>query len=277
MTCLTLSPDVAREAIERQAGLVVAHHPILFRPVKRLTGDDVEGRMLLDLIAARIAVYSPHTAYDSAPDGINQQLARLLGLVEIEPLRRIEAPQSFKIVCFVPRPDLVAVQEALWSAGAGVIGEYSKCSFILDGTGTFEGSAASNPAVGQAQQFEQVEEARLEVVCPERLVSEALHRLRAAHPYEEPAIDVYPLSGAAGRGGSGRVGTLAVARPESAPPGPQPLAEFLEQVKERLNVRELPFVGDDGRNVARVAIACGSGGEFLSAAVRQKCDVLLTG
>src|SRR5579872_5922946 len=149
MTCLTLSPDVAREAIERQAGLVVAHHPILFRPVKRLTGDDAEGRMLLDLIAARIAVYSPHTAYDSAPDGINQQLARLLGLVEIE------APQSFKIVCFVPRPDLVAVQEALWSVGAGLIGEYSKCSFVLDGAGTFEGSAASNPAVGQAQQFEQ--------------------------------------------------------------------------------------------------------------------------
>src|SRR5262249_43740451 len=100
MTCLTLTPDVAREAIERGARLVVSHHPILFRAVQRITGDDAEGHMLLDLIAARIAVYSPHTAYDSAEDGINQQLARRLELTQIEPLRPLTAPKQCKIVCF---------------------------------------------------------------------------------------------------------------------------------------------------------------------------------
>src|SRR5262245_33446719 len=158
--------------MERRAGLVVTHHPVLFRPGKRLTTDDAQAAMLLDLIAARIAVYSPHTAYDSAADGINEQLARRLGLSNVEPLRPLPVPAQCKIVCFVPRANLAAVQEALWSAGAGIIGEYSKCSFALDGTGSFEGSAASNPAVGEAERFETIAEARLEVVCSEPLVTE---------------------------------------------------------------------------------------------------------
>jgi len=278
LTCLTLTEDVAREAIERQAGLIVTHHPVLFRPVKRLTADDAEGRMLLALIGAGVAIYSPHTAYDSAADGINQQLARLLGLSQIEPLRSLPATGQSKIVCFVPRPHLEAVQEALWSAGAGVIGEYAKCSFFLDGTGSFEGSAAAQPAVGQAQRFEQVSEARLEVVCPDRLVPEALRRLRQAHPYEEPAYDVYPLKADTNRQGSGRMGLLTANNPDSAEsPSGISLADFLELVKTKLAVSELPFVGDLAKPVSHVAIACGSGGEFLSAAIGKNCDVLLTG
>ncbi len=276
LTCLTLTPDVAREAIERRAGLVVTHHPVLFRAVQRLTADDSQGAMLLDLIAAGVAVYSPHTAYDSAADGINQQLARRLGLTDIEPLRPLPAAGRCKIVCFVPRSHLAPVQEALWSAGAGVIGEYSKCSFVLDGTGTFEGSAAARPAVGQAQQFEEVAEARLEVVCPERLVPEALRRLRAAHPYEEPACDIYPLRADAPGRGSGRTGLL----PATDAGGAQlrhTLADFVGLVKAKLAVTEVPFVGDSRQPVSRVAIACGAGGEFLSAAAARKCDVLLTG
>ena len=276
VTCLTLTPDVAREAIQRRAGLIVTHHPVLFRAVKRLTADDQQGAMLLELLAAGIAVYSPHTAYDSAAEGINQQLAVCLGLTGIEPLRPLPAPGQCKIVCFVPRSHLAAVQQALWSAGAGVIGEYSKCSFILDGTGTFEGSAASQPAVGQAQRFEEVGEARLEVVCPERLAPEALRCLRAAHPYEEPACDVYPLKGSASRRGSGRMGKLAASGPAAAS-APPTLADFLALVKAKLPVAETPFVGDPRQPVSTVAIACGSGGEFLAAAVGKKCDVLVTG
>jgi dinuclear metal center YbgI/SA1388 family protein len=273
LTCLTLTPDVAREAIDRGVGLIVTHHPILFRAVKRLTADNSEGRMLLDLTAAGVAVYSPHTAYDSAGDGINEQLARSLGLTGVEPLRPLPGKRECKIVCFVPREHLAAVQEALWSAGAGNIGEYSKCSFTLDGTGSFEGSAAAKPAVGQAQRFETVAEVRLEMICPEALVSEALRRLRAAHPYEEPACDVYPLAAQAARFGSGRVGTL------SAPKGNSPptLADLLAIVREKLGTGPLPFVGDLQQPISRVALACGSGGEFLSAALAGKCHVLVTG
>jgi dinuclear metal center YbgI/SA1388 family protein len=268
LTCLTLTPDVAREAIDRRVGLIITHHPVLFRPVKRLTADDAQGAMLLDLIAAGIAVYSPHTAYDSAADGINEQLARRLGLTNIEPLRLLPGPARCKIVCFVPHANLATVREALWTGGAGVIGEYSKCSFVLDGTGSFEGSAASNPTVGKAQRFETVAEARLEVICPERLVPEALRRMRAAHPYEEPAYDVYPLKPDNPRRGSGRIGLL---------PAPHPLADFVALVKAKLAISQTPFTGDGQQPVSRVAIACGSGGEFLSAAIGKKCDVLLTG
>lgn len=278
ITCLTLTPEVAREAIERQAALIVAHHPILFRAVKRITADDAQGRMLLELIAAGIAVYSPHTAYDSAADGINQQLAQRLGLTQIGALRTLPGPKTCKIVCFVPPMHLRAVQDALWSAGAGEIGEYSNCSFALEGIGSFEGSAAANPAIGKAECFEQVAEARLEVVCPEPLVQAALRRLREVHPYEEPAVDVYPLSSLAGAGGAGRVGVLAIRGADDAQiAAPSTLGEFLELVRQRLGIGELAFVGDRQKQVARVAVACGSGGEFLSSAVRQKCDVLLTG
>src|SRR5262245_55052355 len=254
--------------MERRAGLVVTHHPVLFRPGKRLTTDDAQAAMLLDLIAARIAVYSPHTAYDSAADGINEQLARRLGLTSIEPLRPLPGPARCKIVCFVPRANLAAVQEALWTGGAGVIGEYSKCSFVLDGMGSFEGSAASNPTVGEAERFETVAASRVEVVCPERLVPEALRRLGAAHPYEEPAYDIYPLKPDNPRRGSGRIGLL---------PAPHPLADFVALVKAKLMISEVPFTGDGRQPISRVAIACGSGGEFLSAAIGKKCDVLLTG
>ncbi len=279
VTCLTLTPDVAREAIERHANLVISHHPILFRAVKRLTADTAEGQMLLDLIAAGVSVYSPHTAYDSAAEGINQQLAERLGLTEIEPLRKLPGAGDCKIVCFVPRSHLAAAQEAVWSVGAGTIGEYAKCSFVLDGTGSFEGSEASNPAVGQAQRLEQVAEARLEVICPERLVPEALRCLKAAHPYEEPACDVYHLANAvhlesrASPLGVGRMGVV-----ESAGDGAPPtLADWLTIVKTKLDVALLPYVGELTQRASRVAIACGSGGEFLNDAIRRSCDVLLTG
>lgn len=271
LTCLTLTPDVAREAIDRKVQLIVTHHPILFRPVQRLTADDAQGRMLLDLIAARIAVYSPHTGYDSAAGGINQQLARLLGLTEIEPLRPAPQPAQCKIVCFVPESHLGAVQEALWAAGAGRIGEYTKCSFVTDGTGSFLGSAASNPAVGQAGQFEHVTEARLEVVCPRDRLPQALRNLRAAHPYEEPAFDVYPLDPPPGNAGSGRTGLFLPT--ESA----GTLAGFAALVQQKLAVPHIQFVGDPQRPVHRVAIVCGSGGELLQTAIARGCDVFLTG
>ncbi|MBS0260482.1 MAG: Nif3-like dinuclear metal center hexameric protein [Planctomycetes bacterium] len=273
LTCLTLTPDVAQEAISRQAQLIVAHHPIMFRAIKQITSDTSEGRMLLDLIAAGVAVYSPHTSYDSAKTGINQQLAELLDLTDVEPLRRFRDRPDFKIVCFVPQSHLTAVQEAIWAVGAGTIGEYVRCSFVVDGVGTFHGSANSRPAIGQAQQFESVAEARVEILCPQRLLPAALRSLKSAHPYEEPACDVYPLEPRESTLGSGRMG---VWNPHGTT-APASLSDFLALTKSRLGLPVLPFVGDPARPVQRVAIACGAGGEFLSTAIQRGCDVLLTG
>lgn len=270
LTCLTLTPDVAAEAVDEKVSAIVTHHPVLFRPVKRLTADDVQGKMLLGLITAGIAVYSPHTSYDSATGGINDQLAGMLGLVDIQPLKPLVRPAMCKIVCFVPHEHLAAVQESVWGGGAGVIGEYSKCSFVGDGTGTFFGSTESNPAVGQSGRLEQVAEARLEVDCPERLVPEVVRRLRAAHPYEEPAYDVYPLRAEPSSLGAGRVGTFA-------PGASRTLAELVAHIKQSLKMPTIQVVGDLSAPVTRVGICCGAGGELLPAATAAGCDAFFTG
>lgn len=268
MTCLTVTPESAAEAVERGVQLIVTHHPILFRAVKRLTGDTPEGRMLLSLARAGIAVYSPHTAFDNTRGGINELLARRLGLTDVRPLRRRDGARQCKVVVFVPENDLAKVSDALFAAGAGRIGEYGECSFRLPGTGTFHGSDASNPTVGQKGRREEVSELRLEVVCPESAVDGVVAAMRKAHSYEEPAFDVYPLRPAASPLGEGRLGTL---------PEPTPLAGFAAAVKHALNARLVQLVGDAARSVRTVAIVCGAGGELLHDAVRAQADVFLTG
>jgi dinuclear metal center YbgI/SA1388 family protein len=268
MTCLTVTPDSAAEAVADGADLIITHHPILFRSVKKLTDATAEGRMLLALARANVAVYSPHTAFDDADGGINDLLARRLGLIEIGPLRRREAVPSYKIVVFTPESDLERVSEAMFAAGAGRIGHYSECSFRLHGTGTFFGSDATNPAVGQKGRREQVAEWRLEAVCPEADVNAVLAAARRAHTYEEPAFDVYPLRSSASPLGVGRIGLL---------PTPLPLRSFAESVKSALNAGPVQMIGEAEREVRRVAIACGAGGELLPDAVRARADVLLTG
>lgn len=268
MTCLTVTPESAAEAIAAHAELIVTHHPILFRPVQRLTRDTPEGRVLLDLIKAGVSVYSSHTAFDNTRGGINDQLAERLELVEVMPLRLATRDKECKIVVFVPDADLARVSDALFAAGAGRIGEYAECSFRLSGTGTFHGSEASNPTVGQKGRREEVSEWRLEVICPKERVMPVIAAMRKAHSYEEPAFDVYPLKPLPGKLGEGRVGRLAQKLT---------LAELAAKVKATLQAARVATVGEVGRPIERVALACGAGGEFIKDAVRSKADVLVTG
>jgi dinuclear metal center YbgI/SA1388 family protein len=268
MTCLTVTPESAAEAIEEGAGLVVSHHPVLFRPVQRLTDANPEGRMLLGLIRAGVAVYSPHTAFDNASGGINDLLAERLGLSDVRPLRTIRSGAECKVVVFVPESDLGKVSDALFNAGAGRIGQYRECSFRVPGTGTFFGLDSTNPAIGQKGRHEEVSEWRLEVVCPADRLDPVIAAMRRAHSYEEPAFDLYPLGLKPGTGGSGRVGSLRA---------PVALQEFAERVQKDLNASHIQVVGDLNRTVRSVAIACGAGGEFRSDAIQAKADVFLTG
>jgi dinuclear metal center YbgI/SA1388 family protein len=268
ITCLTLTPDVADEAIAVGARLIVSHHPVLFKPVKKLNSITSEGRMLLKLMRHGIAVYSPHTAYDNSATGINQQLAELFDLTQIAPLRPQSAGEQFKLVTFVPEGQLDQVRRSLWSAGAGVIGHYRECSFNSRGVGTFFGSDETNPAVGESGRLEQIDEVRVEVVCPARCLDQAIAELREAHPYEEPAIDVYPLKSAPDGSGSGRLGRL---------PQPLSLGELNRRVAERLSQPHVQFVGDPSRRIETLGIACGAATEFLRDAHRAGCDAFLTG
>jgi hypothetical protein len=159
------------------------------------------------------------------------------------------------------------VGDALFNAGAGVIGEYSQCSFRLAGAGTFLGSEQSNPTIGQKGRREEVSEWRLEMVCPESSVSAAIRAMRAAHSYEEPAFDVYPLRTHL-QTGVGRLGHL---------PQPQALTTLAARVKEQLRAGHVQVIGNKDHRVQKVAIACGAGGELMNDAVRAGADVFLTG
>lgn len=267
MTCLTVTPESAEEARAEGAQLIVTHHPILFRAVKRLTSATPEGRMLYALARAGVAVWSPHTAFDNTAGGINELLARRLGLNHIRPLQPQEERRQSKIVVFVPDADLGKVSDALFQSGAGVIGQYSQCSYRLAGTGTFFGSDAANPTVGQKGRREEVSEWRLEVLCPEEKVDQAVRAMRQAHSYEEPAFDVYPLRPGPGKLGVGRLGEL---------PQPAALNDFARTVRERLGARSVQIVGDPAGSVQKVAIVCGAGADLIPRAARQ-ADVLLTG
>lgn len=267
MTCLTVTPDVVGEAASEGANLIVSHHPILFRGAKKLTSAAPDGQVVLPLARAGVAVYSPHTAFDNCPGGINDGLCKRLGVVNAVPLRPREARRQCKLVAFVPDADVPKVSDALFAAGAGVIGRYRECSFRLAGAGTFFGTDSTNPTVGQKGRREEVAEWRLEVVVPEALVSTAIAALRAAHSYEEPAFDVYPLKPTTS-GGEGRVGELAQ---------PTTLGELAKRAKTSLSANAVQVVGDANRAVRTVAVACGAAGEFLGDAIKRRADAFLTG
>jgi dinuclear metal center YbgI/SA1388 family protein len=268
LTCLTVTPDSAAEAIDERAQLIVSHHPILFRPTQRLTTATPEGRVLLSLAQAGVAVYSPHTAFDNTAGGINDILAERLQLTGVQPLRRQDGSRQCKIVILTPDADLQRVSDAIFAAGAGQIGQYRECSFRLAGTGTFFGSEATNPTVGQKGRREEVSEWRLEALCPEANVERVIAAMRQAHSYEEPAFDVYPLRPQRDGVGQGRIGGLAQ---------PTTLHAFAQQVKTALKAEPVQVVGDGKRSVQKIALACGAAGEYLTNAIQQQAEVFLTG
>lgn len=268
MTCLTVTPASVAEAVEEGAELIVTHHPVLFKPTQKLTTNTPEGRLLIPLLRAGVAVYSPHTAFDNAAGGINDILARRFGMEGVEPLRHGQGAPQFKIVAFVPNSDLQRVCDAMFAAGAGNIGHYSHCSFRVAGTGTFFGSDETNPTVGQKGRREEAHEWRLEVICPGNVVDHAVRALRHAHSYEEPAVDVHPLRLELGKHGAGRVGTLR---------NGISLRAFAQHVNSALHATATQLVGNPDRSIKRVAVACGAAGEFLKDAIAVHADVFVTG
>lgn len=267
LTCLTVTGDVVAEAVAERAGLIVAHHPVLFRGAKRLTAADPDGRLLLPLVRAGVAVFSPHTRLDNCPGGINDGLCRRLGLTATRPLRPKGGAKLCKLVVFTPEGDLRKVSEALFAAGAGTIGNYEGCSFRAAGTGAFTPRPGADPTVGTVGKPEETPELRLEVIVPEDKVSACVAAAVAAHSYEVPALDVYPLVGIA-QGGEGRIGELTAA---------EPLGDLAARLKRALGAGTMQTVGDPARPVRRVAVACGAAGEFLRDAQKQGADAFLTG
>lgn len=267
---VSLEADAAalRRAASLGAQLIIAHHPVIFRPVARVTADDPAGAVLLRAARAGIAVAAAHTNYDAAHGGVSHVLAERLGLRDPEPLARTERSGLAKLVVFTPQEDLDAVLAALDDSGAGHIGRYRECTFRSPGTGTFRPLAGARPAVGQVGRREEVAELRVESIVPLALAAGAVAAVRRAHSYEEPAIDVVPLEGGPAGVGIGLWGRL---------PRAEQAGRLLARVKKALGVRHVRVVGSLRRRVERAAVCGGAGGKLIRDALRCGCQFYLTG
>lgn len=271
---IDLTPQVAAEAIAMKANVVIAYHPPIFRAVKQMRPDPLtqEG-IAAEMLSRRIAVYSPHTALDGAEAGTNATLARLAGIVDAEPFNAAIRPTSeCKLVTFVPRDDVGPISEALFSAGAGHIGDYAKCSFRIDGQGTFHGADTTNPVVGQKNRLETIGEIRLETVVPTHRLPDVTAALLRAHPYDEPAFDIYPLTSApAAQLGQGRVGRFSK---------PIRLGDLASRLATIVGAAAPALVGKPQSKVRRGFVCVGSAGALpfdASAGPLGSGDVVITG
>ena len=266
MLCIDLTAEVLVEASRKKVDMVMAYHPVIFKPVGRITAE--ASPVLWQAARKGVAVYSMHTALDAAAGGTNDTLAEMLELRDVRPLEPAEAAAECKVVTFLPAGDVSAVSEAAFAAGAGQIGQYSQCAFRSEGVGQLRGGQESSPTVGRAGRLEQVEEIRLEMIAPAGAVEAVRAAIASAHSYEEPPVDVYPLLGQAGELGMGRVGRLA--RPIKLP-------TLIGRVKQGLGVAGLMQAGPTDGKVATVAVSAGSAGGMWKAALAAGADAYLTG
>ena len=277
---IDLNEAVMAEAERLRASAVVAYHPPIFQAQKRITADSVQGAVLLRAMRAGMVVYSPHTALDAAVGGMTDWLADAVlpedagaGSGDRRALlqRGVADPrQSHKIVTYVPAVDVERVRNAMASAGAGLIGAYDLCSFTVAGVGTFRGGEGSAPTVGQPGRIEAVDEVRLEMVALGDAVPLIIDTIRAFHPYEEPAIDVYRLEPKPQRGaGAGR--RILLDRPAA-------LDEIARRVEHRLGVRVRVATPRAAREeINGVGVCPGAGAALLDAAIDSGCTAFLTG
>ncbi len=256
--------EVAAEARRQNCDLVIAYHPPIFSPLKRLTAQS----LIYDAIRRGVAIYSPHTALDVAPGGTNDMLADVLGLTDRRPLRPVQSTaKQYKLVTFAPEKDLARISDALFAAGGGAIGNYTHCSFRSPGTGTFFGTEAANPAVGESGRLEQVAEIRLELVVPVDRTGDVVAALRSVHPYEEPAFDLQQLAAAPAAHGQGRIGSV----------GGTERPKLFARIRQELSLSHLLIAGPQHGPVHTAACCAGSCGDFLDDALAARCDLYLTG
>lgn len=266
LVALDPTPEVVAEAADRGCGLLITHHPLLFRPRSRLDLADPVARTAADAVRAGVAVAACHTNADVARPGVSDALAEALGVRVTGVLQGTGAGTRVKLVTFVPPGDTPKVLDAMAMAGAGVIGDYTHCSFRVRGTGTFLPGERARPTVGERGALNEVEEDRLEAVVPEARLGAVVRAMVEAHPYEEVAWDAYALAGPTGLG-LGRVGEL---------PEPIPGADLAERCRERLG-SAVRVAGGAHAAIARVALCGGAGASLIPDALRAGVDAYVTG
>jgi dinuclear metal center YbgI/SA1388 family protein len=271
---IDLTPAVLDEAARQACEAVIAYHPPIFKPLKRLAAGTPGERVVMRLLERGIAVISPHTALDAAPNGLNDWIAAGIGSGDVRalvPHGELPMNEETKIVTFCPQDAAEKLRDALAAVGAGRIGGYERCSFSTSGTGTFVGGAGTKPSIGKAGQLERVEEVRLEMVCSKRALPRAMETIRSFHPYEEPPIEIHPLLARPVRHtGAGRRLTLDQ---------PLPAEEIATRLKRHFGIPGVHLALPEGAPAqhARIGISAGSGGSHLDRAIEEGCTLFVTG
>lgn len=258
--------SIVDEAISKNCNLIVAHHPIVFKGLKQLNGKNYVERTIIKAIKNDIAIYAIHTNLDNVHNGVNAKIADKLGLLNPQ----ILAPKSdtlLKLETFIPTEHTASVLDALHKAGAGNIGNYSNCSFSIEGTGSFKPNNKANPTIGQSGELEKVEESRIELIFPKVLQHKIVSTLKQAHPYEEVAYYIHTLQNTNQNVGSGMIGEL---------PNAMPKEEFLAYLKEKMSLDIVRYTNLEEKNIRKVAICGGAGSFLLHKAKAKSADAFVT-
>ncbi len=264
--CLDCTEAIVEEAIHKKCNLVIAHHPIIFGDLKKLNGSNYVERTVIKAIQHNIAIYACHTNLDNVKLGVNKKIADKLGLIN----QQILAPKKSllkKLVTFVPGSHLEKVREALFQSGAGNIGNYDSCSFVLEGTGSFRGNEHTNPFIGEKGKLSLEKESRIEVIFEAVNEFAIISSLKQHHPYEEVAYDIYQLENTYQHIGSGMVGEFEEAISE---------IEFFTRLKSVFKlkiVKHTPFLN---KSIKKVALCGGSGSFLLKNAISSNSDTYLS-
>lgn len=254
------------EAIRKKCNLIIAHHPIIFGGIKKITGSNYVERTIIKAIQNNVAIYVCHTNLDNVLQGVNKKIASKLDLINIS----ILAPKKTilkKLVTFVPNSHLEIVRNNLFNAGAGNIGNYDSCSFSIEGIGSFKGNENSNPFVGEKEKLSLEKETRLELIFEAINETKIIAALKQNHPYEEVAYDIYLLENEYQNVGSGMVGFLK---------NPMPEKEFLELLKQIFKLKSIKHTRFLNKPIQKIALCGGSGKFLLKNAINSKSDIYIS-
>lgn len=268
LVALDYSRGVFEEAVQKEANLIITHHPVIFKPLDRVEADSPLGSLIYDTVKKDINVYSLHTNLDIAEEGVNKRLADLLGLEKQRVLKPTYREKIYKIVVFIPEGYEDKVKDAMTEKGAGWIGNYSHCTFSLEGRGTFKPLEGTDPFRGEKGKVEEVSEIRLETAVIEEKKEGVIDSMIKAHPYEEVAYDLYPVENRWKTFGLGLTGIL---------PREKPLGELVKDLKKELGIDRVRVVGTNTDTVKKVALCGGSGGDLVEKAASQGADLFITG
>jgi len=266
LICLDATEAVIKEAVARKCNLVIAHHPVIFKGLKKITGKNYVEKAIINAIKNDVAIYAIHTNLDNVQSGVNGKMADRLGLVNRSVLQT-KAGTLKKLITFVPLDQVEQVRDALFKAGGGHIGNYSECSFSAEGTGTFKAGEHTKPFAGKPGERHDEKEIKIEVIFPAYLQDALTAAMITAHPYEEAAYDVIELVNRHSGVGSGLIGELE---------NPVPENDFLEFLQQRFDLKYLRHSPLFGKPLKKVAVCGGAGSFLLPDALAGNADIFVT-